>query len=128
MRDRRIDIFNLLKNEGKLTKVKLFVSSSEETDPYEHTKETTKQQYISIDALVRDVSVEALAWKYYGNIPIGSKQLIVENKYINTIKASAQIQIGDDNYFCWKDDAQNFGIIRRTDYAIVIVGLKPINA
>lgn len=125
--EKRINIFDVLKAEGKLTKVFLFPAQDVENDPYEHTKTTSYQQSIPIDALVRDVTIEALAWKYFGNLPMGSKQIICEKKWLNTIKASHRIKIDDDYFFTYRDDSKNFGIIVRADYIIVIAELKPIN-
>lgn len=125
--DKRVHIFKILKNEDKLIKILLYMAQEVENDPYEHTKNKTYQQPIAIDALVRDVSPEALHWKYYGLIPMGSKELIIQKKYKNTIKAAIRIKIGDDYYKTRKDDSKGFALIERQDYIIVVVELKSIN-
>ncbi len=127
MIDKRINLFQLLKQEEKLTKVALFPAQALETDPREHTKTLNYLQAIYIDAFVRDVSVESIVWKYFGNIPQGSKQLICEKKYLNTIKSSYRIKIGDDFYSVYRDGTKDFSIIVRSDYIIVIAILRPIN-
>jgi len=125
--DKRISIFNLLKNEEKLTKVLVYIAQEVENDPYEHTKSLNYQQPVAIDALVRDVSPEALVWKYFGQIPMGSKELILEKRHINTLKAADRIKIGDNYYKTRKDDSRGFSIIERNDYLICVVELKTIN-
>jgi len=125
--DKRIDLFGLLKNEEKLTKVLVYVAKETENDPYEHTKNLSYLQPVAIDALVRDVSPEALKWAYYGNIPIGSKEIYIEKRHINTIKAADRIKIGEDYFKCYKDDQKGFGILSRQDYLVVILEKKVIN-
>ena len=125
--DKRINLFKLLKQEEKLTKVWLFPANEVANDPREHTKDLNYLQGIPIDAFVKDVSIEALAWKYFGNLPIGSKQLICEKKYLKTIKSSNRIKIGDDYYSVYKDGSKDFSIIVRSDYIIVVAILRPIN-
>jgi len=127
-RDRRINIFKLLRREGKLTKVLLYPAQEIEVDPYYHKKELTYQQPITIDALVRQLNPSELRWKYYGQIPLGSKQIICEKKYINTIKAADRIKIEDNYYKVRKDDSRGFSIIKRNDYIVIVVELKTINA
>lgn len=125
--DKRIDIFGLLKSEGKLTKIFLFPAQETISDPYEKNKTLSYQQSIPIDALIKDVSMEAIAWKYYGNIPMGSKQVICENRFLNLIKASRRIKINDEYYSVYKDGSPDFKYIKRNDYIIFIAQLKPIN-
>jgi hypothetical protein len=127
MPDKRINIFNILRQENKLQKILLYNAQSVLTDPYERTTEKNFIQPIAIDALVRDVSVEALKWAYYGNIPIGSKEIIIEKRHINTIKAADRIKIGEEYFKCYKDDQKGFGILSRQDYLVVILEKKVIN-
>lgn len=125
--DKRIDIFKILKNDEKLTKVLVYVAQEVVNDPYEKTKTLNYQQPVTIDALVRDVSPEALVWKYFGQISMGSKELICEKKHINTLKAADRIKINDNYYKTRKDDSKGFNIIERNDYIVVVVELKIIN-
>ncbi len=125
--DKRVDIFTLLKNEGKLTKVLFYVANTTIADPYEKNKTLNYMQSVPVDALVRDVSIEALAWKYYGNMPMGSKQIIVESKYLNLVKSSRRISIDGNYYQTYFDDSKGFAIIHRLDYIIIVAELKPIN-
>lgn len=126
--EKRVDLFHLLRQESKLTKVLLYPATESIADPYEKDKTLSYQQPIAIDALVRDVSPEALTWKYFGLIPMGSKELVIEKRHINTIKVADRIKIGDKYYKTRKDDSKGFSIIEREDYLIVVVELKTINA
>lgn len=126
--DKRIDIFNLLRQEGKLTKILVYTASETISDPYEKNKELTYNQSVKIEGLIRDVSPESLYWKYFGQIPMGSKEIICEKKYKNTLKIADRLQIGNDYFKVRKDDTKGFSILERQDYVIAIVELKSINA
>jgi len=128
MYEKRVDIFSLLRQEGKLEKIIVYPAVETECDPYEHTKTLSYLNPISVDALIRDVSTEALTWKYFGQIPMGSKECIVEKRYKNTFKVADKIKIGDEYYKTYKDDTKGFGIITRMDYLVIILELKPANA
>ena len=122
--DKRIDVFELLKNEGKLSTLLVYQAQEVETDPYEHTKNLVYNNPLPIKALVRQVSWESLRWKYPGLIPTKSIEVIAEKKYKTLFTTADKIKYGDDYYKCLKDDSQNFMIMTRSDYIVVILGLK----
>lgn len=122
--DKRIDIFSILKNEGKLSKILIYSAKDTEDDPYEHTTTKTFLNPIAIDALVRDLTPESLVWKYFGQIPMGSKEIICEKKYIDTLKTADKIKIGTEYYNVRKDDSKGWKIQTRQDYIIVVAELK----
>jgi len=124
MQDKRINIFQILKQEGKLEKVLIYPAVETVVDPYEKNTTNTMLNPISIDALVRQISTEALAWKYYGLIPTESKEICCEKKWKDTIKLASKIKIGNDYYKCYHDDQKGFGIIERQDYLVVILERK----
>lgn len=124
MPDRRIDIFSILKNEGKLTKVLVYSAKDTIVDPYEKNTDKTFLNPMPIDALTRDLSPESLVWKYFGQIPMGSKEIICEKKYINALKIADKIKIGDNYYKVRKDDSKGWAIQERMDYIIVVAELK----
>ena len=124
MPDRRIDIFSILKNEGKLTKVLVYSAKDTIVDPYEKNTDKTFLNPMPIDALARDLSPESLVWKYFGQIPMGSKEIICEKKYINALKIADKIKIGDNYYKVRKDDSKGWAIQERVDYIIVVAELK----
>jgi len=124
MSDKRIDLFGLLKNEGKLTKVLVYSAKDTIDDPYEKTTTKTFLNPIAIDALVRDITPESLVWKYFGQIPMGSKEIICEKRHIDTLKTADKIKIGTDYYNVRKDDSKGWKIQTRQDYIIVVAELK----
>ena len=124
MSEKRIDIFGLLRSEGKLTKILVFQGISRTIDPYEKNQEITMLNPITIDALVRDITPESLVWKYFGQIPMGSKEIICEKRYIDTLKTADKIKIGTDYYSVRKDDSKGWKIQTRQDYIIVVAELK----
>lgn len=126
MSDRRISIFTLLKNEGKLEKILVYPAVTIENDPTEHTKTTSFMNPVAIDGLVQQISFESLRWKYFGQIPQDSVQLICELRHENLLKLAGKITINNNLYKCYFDD-NGFRIIRRTDYLICILERK-INA
>lgn len=125
--DNRVDIFHILRNEGKLSKILVYMASEAIADPYEKNKTLSYQQPIPVDALVRDLSPESLYWKYFGQIPMGSKEIILEKKYKNTIKSADRIKIGDNYFKVRKDDSRGFSILERQDYIVVVVELKTVS-
>jgi len=125
--DKRINIFDLLKNEGKLDKILVYPSVKVENDPYEKTKDITFLNPLTILGYVRNVSTEALTWKYYGNMPIGSKEILCEKKYKTLLTTADKIKIGDEFFKVYHDDSKGFGIISRADYLVVILKLKNVN-
>lgn len=124
MKRKFIDIFDIFKNNGELVKVKIYPAIETENDPYEHSKTLSFLNPLTIKALVSTESFEALKWKYYGQIPSGSKKIIADKKYYNYFKVADKILIDNEEYFCWKDDSKNLMILDRTDYIVVILAKK----
>jgi len=118
--EKRVDIFKILEGEGKLTKVYVYPSIERETDPYEHTKESSYLNYTTIKGLVREISPESLHWKYFGQIPMKSKELICQKKWKNTLMLADKIKIADDYYKTYKQE-KSFAIIEKTEYLIVVL-------
>ena len=125
MSDKRIDIFKLLEQENRLTKVLIYPAQEVENDPTERTKDEKLLNPITIKALIQQISFESLKWKYYGQIPQDSIQIICELKYENLLKLANKIQIGDNYYKCFKDD-NGFRILKRNDYLICILERKNV--
>jgi hypothetical protein len=124
MSERRIDIFNLLKNEGQLSTLYVYPSTQVETDPYEHTKTDVFMNPLPIKGLIRQVSFEALHWKYYGQIPVGSIEVIAEKKYLTLLRTADKIKYSDKYFKCYKDDSNGFAILERPDYVVIILEKK----
>lgn len=121
----KINIFELVQNEN-YNKAVMYVYTAQETesDPTEHTVELTYNNPIPVRVMIRDLSFSSLAWKYYGQIAVGSKEIICELAYENILKACRKILIGDEEYTVYKDAQSSFGILKRRDYLVVILGKK----
>jgi hypothetical protein len=124
MSEKRINLFNLLRNEGKLETLHVYQAIETVNDPYEKTKTLTNMNPLPIKGLIRQVSFEALHWKYYGLIPVGSIEVIAEKKYLTLFRTADKIKYKDDFFKCYKDDAQGFAILERQDYVVVILAKK----
>jgi len=125
--EKRVNIWKILKNENKLSKVLIYPGQETIADPFEKNKSISLGQYLPIEGLVRDISPEALVWRYYGQIPIGSKELICQKKYKLTLLAADKLQIGDNFFKVRKDDSKGFALLERQDYIVVFLELT-VNA
>ena len=119
--DNRINLFNILKEEGKLITILVYPSQEVENDPFEHTTTMNFLNPQPIKAFVSALSFESLKWKYYGQMPMGSKQIICEKKWYNLLKIADKIKIGNNLYRTYKDDSKGFAIIERENYLVVIL-------
>jgi hypothetical protein len=128
MPDKRIDIFRLLENEGKLSKILIYPAVIVIDDPYEKSVTETFLNPTPIEALVQQISFESLRWKYFGQISQDSVQIICDLRYENSLKVADKIKIGDNFYKVYKDDSKGFMILKRTDYLICILERKNLNA
>jgi len=124
MSEKRIDLFNLLKNEGKLETLHVYAAKETQDDPYEKNTSLTYLNPLPIKGLIRQVSFEALHWKYYGQIPVGSIECVAEKKYLTLFRTADKIKYGDNYFKTWKDDVKGFAILERQDYVIVILAKK----
>ena len=122
--DKRINIFQILKQEDKLTKIFIYSAQEITNDPYEKTTSKTFMNPVPIDALVRDISPESLVWKYFGQISMGSKEIICEKRYINTLKTADKIKIGNNYFKVRKDDSRGWAIQERQDYIVVVLEIN----
>lgn len=124
MTERRVDIFNVLKNEGRLETLHVYSAKETQIDPYEKNTSLITMNPLPIKALVRQVSFEALKWSYYGQLPNGSIEVIAEKKYKTLFQTAYKIKYNDDFYKCWRDDSNGFAILIRPDYVICVLAKK----
>jgi len=122
--EKRIDVFEILRNEGKLSKLEVYQSQEVLNDPYEKDYTKTNINPITIKALIINISFSALKWKFYGQLPTGSVQVIFEKKYTDMVRDADTIKYDSNTYGCWKDDAKKFAILERDDYTIAILERK----
>ena len=122
--DNRVDVIKALTDDGKMSNVLVYPATEVVNDPYEKTKTESFLNPLPIKAYVTELSFSSLKWKYTGQVPTGSIQILCYNKYETLLKTAFKIKIGDNFYKCIKDDAKNFLILRRDDHLVVILGLK----
>jgi len=122
--DPRIDLFNYFRNEGLLKNVQVYAAKEVLLDPYEKNESKVYLNPLTIKALVRQVSFESLHWKYYGQLPVGSIELITENKNKTLLQTAEKIIYNNNEFKCWKDDSKGFAILERRDYIIVVLAKK----
>jgi hypothetical protein len=118
------EYFSLMKDQGHLSTVWLFPAEEQKTDPFENTTKKIFSNPIPIQAVVKTYTPESLRWKFYGTIPVGSKQIICEKRFKNLFKIADKIKIGDEYFKTWRDDQKGFGIIEREEYLSVILQIK----
>jgi len=121
MREKRVDIFNLLRQEGKLDTIFAYSATTTVIDPYEKNVSKSYLSPFPIKALIRQVSAESVYWKYYGQISLKSIEVIVEKKDVSLIKLADKIKYNEEYYKVMKDDAKGFAILERSDYAVIIL-------
>jgi hypothetical protein len=122
--ERRIDIFNLLKNEGQLVTLQVYAAKETQVDPYEKNKSLTYLNPLPIKGLVQQIGFSSLHYKYWGQIPIGSIQVIVDKKNKTLMLTAEKIKYNDNYFKVYKDADNNFQYIERPDYCVFVLGLK----
>jgi hypothetical protein len=122
-----LNIFKALSAVGQGQTIWIYPTQTSIKDPYENTEKLTFLNPVPVNALVRQYKPESLRWKFYGQIPVGSKEAIINIKYKNLIKLSRKIKIGKDYFKVWKDDERGLGIIERADYLVIILAYKGTN-
>jgi len=90
----------LFKEESQ--KIKIYMTTEVETDPYEHTVEHTNLNPLPIRALIADLTPSQLNWKMPGIATESAKELIIEKKYRSLLEKSYWIEIDGDKYEGWK--------------------------
>jgi hypothetical protein len=124
MSEKRIDLFNLFKNEGKLETLYVYAAKETQEDPYEKNKSSTYLNPLPIKGLVQQIGFSSLHYKYWGQIPIGSIQVIIEKKNKTLMLTAEKIKYNDNYFKVYKDADNNFQYIERFDYCVFVLGLK----
>jgi hypothetical protein len=115
------DIFKILSAQGKLSSIKLYPLVEVDNDPYEHTKTESFLNPITIKALIQQITQTHLRWKYFGQVPSGSIQIICEDRFYNAFIGAGKIEYDGNEYGIWKDDSKVFGILKRPGYIVVVL-------
>ena len=122
--DKRIDLFKLLKNEGKLETVLVYPATNTVNDPFENTTDTSFLNPVPVKVYVDQIGFGALKYKYWGQLAAGSIKIICETKYYNLFLLADKIEYNDNLYYLYKDDAKRFSIMQNHDYLTVILERK----
>jgi hypothetical protein len=118
------NLFDIFKNQGELSTLLAYQSVERETDPLEHTRTKDFLNPTPIKAIVTQIGFSALKWKYWGQVPSGSIQIICDKKYYNLLTIADKIIYEENEYCTYKDDEKSFMILKRTDYIVAILERK----
>ena len=121
----KIDIFEIFKNEGLLEKIEVYPGKLTPATNYDSASETMYNP-ITIKGLVSTISFSSLRWKYYGNLPMGSKQVIVEKRHKSLLMNAFKIKIGDNYYSCYRDSQKGFAIKETSQYVVAVLEWKNV--
>ena len=86
----------------KAQKIRIYLGTEVETDPYEHTTETTMLNPLPIKAIVTDLTASQSQWKMPGIVADKAKEIIIEKKYESLLLKSQKIKIDNDYFVGWK--------------------------
>ena len=121
----KVDIFDILKNEGLLEKIEIYPGKETQATNYDSSS-TTMYNPITIKGLVSAISFSSLRWKYYSQLPMGSKQVIVEKRYKSLLMNAFKIKIGDEYYSCYRDSQKGFALKENSEYVVAILEWKNV--
>jgi len=99
-------IRDLLKNNNYSTSIKIYLSYRSYSDDYDpETNNYTKSLLnpLVLKGYVKELSLESIAWKTYGIVNIGSKEVLCESKYKTWFENAAKIEINNEEYEIYKD-------------------------
>jgi len=116
-----INIFELLKKEGLLEKIKLYPSNETIDDPYKQSKVSNFLNPITVDGLVRQVSFGSVQWRHYGTIPQDSLEIMLEgNRWTNLLLIAEKIEVRGNFYKPFRNESGT-KYIQRPEYVIAII-------
>lgn len=95
-----LDLFNEI---GKI--IYIYLGKEISQDPEEEDKKVVVYNPIPIKAIVTDLTSAQMTWKTPGLGEFQGKELLLENKWRNTIEQSYKIVIDGDEYVSWKDNS-----------------------
>lgn len=109
------ELHNLLKSSEFSKKVQVIFATTTTGDDYDpEYKNFTKTNLspLTINAIVRQISPEALVWKQYGLSNIGALELLTEKRYKTWLENASQLIIDGDKYAVFKDGTGGKAIIQ----------------
>lgn len=124
--DKRVCMFNFLEAQQRSEPLFVYLATSVVNDPDEGTTIDTLLNPIIIQAIVNQVGLGALKWKYFGNMPVGSIQIITELKNYDLLLNAKKITYQGNDYSVYQDDSKSFTIIKRLDYLMAVLERKNV--
>lgn len=112
---RNKQLHELIKNNRFAEKVRVFFSTTskgDDYDKYEKTVEYTELNPLTIKAVVRMISPEALVWKQYGLSQMGAIEIVTEGKYKKWFELCTKVEYKEDTYNVFKDTTGSRAIIQ----------------
>lgn len=91
---------NIFKEQSE--KIKVYLATENETDPFEHTVDTIQQNSMPCSAIVTEVEFSKSRWVLPGIITEKVMQIIVEKKRRSLLEQSYKIEIDGEDFYGWK--------------------------
>lgn len=86
--------------------IRIYLGVEVETDPYEHTTETTMFNPLPIKAIVTDLTATQSQYKMAGIVADKAKEIIINKRYESLLLKSQKIQVDNDYYVGWKQNGR----------------------
>lgn len=83
-------------------KIRIYLASEIEQDPYEHNVEFTEITSIPIEVIISDLISSQINWKMPGIVTEQAKEIITRKKHRHLIEQSYKIEINKEFYYGWK--------------------------
>jgi len=113
----------LFKEESQ--RIRVYLSFETIADPYEKNVDKTPQKPRIISAMVTDLVSTQLEWKMPGVQTNKAKELMIEKKYRTLIECSEKVEINNEYYYGWRDNAgERVQIREEGDYLKIYIYLK----
>lgn len=120
-------IHDLLRDKELTKKVRIYFSTQtvgDDYDPEEGNYTKTELNPLTVKAIVRTVSPEALVWKQYGLSETGSVEILTDKKYKSWFENAYKIEIDNDIFTVFKDKTGSRAIIQERPNDILRVVLQ----
>ena len=119
-----VNIFDIFNSQGELSTILVYPAITLVDDPYEKTTSTSYLNPLPIKGIVSEITFGGLKYKYYGQLPTGSKHVICELRYKQTLLAASKVTIDAQEYSAYKDADGAFQVKEHSDYLVVILRKK----
>ena len=87
-------------------KIRIYLGKEIETDPYEHSTETTMLPPIPISAIISDVTFGKVQYAMPGIVADSAKEIIIKKKYKSLLEKSQKIEIDGEYFEGWRQNGK----------------------